>query len=79
MAFEIKYEEDAPARRPVVDYSTIPELSNKFVIDPKQRSYKHQYSNIYFVRLVELRPMVEERAAKRWSKVRGGLLVQSLN
>jgi len=72
MATEIKYEEGAAPRRPVVPYSTIPELSNKFVIDPKQRSYKHQYSNIYFVRLVELRPRVEERAAQRWAKVRGG-------
>ncbi len=30
-------------------------------MDPEHRSYKHQYSNIYFVRLVELRPVVEER------------------
>jgi hypothetical protein len=71
MASDIKYEEGEPPHRPVVAYSSLPELSSKFMIDAAQRSYKHQYSNIYFVRLVELRPKVEERAAKRWANVRG--------
>ncbi|CAK9780848.1 unnamed protein product [Cutaneotrichosporon oleaginosum] len=57
--------------RPVVAYSSLSELSAPFFIDPTSRSYKHQYSNIYFVRLVELRPIVEARAAKLWAKVRG--------
>jgi DNA polymerase delta subunit 2 len=72
MASEIPYEEGtAVPRRATAEYSSLPELSSKFLIDPTQRSYKHQYSNIYFVRLVELRPKVEERAAKRWASVRG--------
>ncbi|KAG6840702.1 hypothetical protein C0991_004946 [Blastosporella zonata] len=37
-----------------------------FQINTKDKSYKHQYSNIYFVRLRLLRQFVEERALKRW-------------
>nr|WRH23603.1 DNA polymerase delta subunit 2 [Naematelia aurantialba] len=61
----------APLVRPTTTYSSLPELSKPFLIDSAQRSYKHQYSNIYFVRLVELRPIVEEQAKERWSAVRG--------
>lgn len=61
----------ASSKRPVVPYSSLPELSKPFYIDPAQRSYRHQYANIYFVRLVELRPVVEQRAAERWAGVRG--------
>ncbi|ORY25755.1 DNA polymerase alpha/epsilon subunit B-domain-containing protein [Naematelia encephala] len=57
--------------RPTTTYSSLPELSKPFLIDAAHRSYKHQYSNIYFVRLVELRPIVEERAKEKWSSVRG--------
>lgn len=61
-------------KRPVTTYSSLPELSAPFYIDPAQRSYKHQYANIYFVRLVELRPIVEERAGERWAHIRGQLV-----
>ncbi|KAG5727599.1 DNA polymerase subunit delta-2 [Termitomyces sp. T112] len=37
-----------------------------FQITAANKSYKHQYSNIYFVRLRLLRQFVEERARKRW-------------
>ncbi|CAD6578096.1 MAG: hypothetical protein TREMPRED_002110 [Tremellales sp. Tagirdzhanova-0007] len=57
--------------RPTSSFSTLPELSKPFLLDPRARSYRHQYSNIYFVRLVELRPIVEERALERWQGVRG--------
>lgn len=73
MATEIVFETGEPTKRPVVAYSSLPELSAPFFIDPASRSYKHQYSNIYFVRLVELRPIVEEHAAERWANVRGEL------
>lgn len=72
MASEITFEVGEPLRRPKVAYSSIPELSAPFLIDPAQRSYKHQYSNIYFVRLVQLRETVENQAAERWRNVRGG-------
>lgn len=71
MATEIDFQEEEPPRRPTVAYSSLPELTAPFLIDAAHRSYKHQYSNIYFVRLVELRPVVEQRAEKRWENVRG--------
>lgn len=37
-----------------------------FVIDTKNKSYKHQYSNIYFLRLHQLRKFVEAEAKSRW-------------
>jgi hypothetical protein len=67
-----------PPRRPNPSYSSLPELSRPFLIDPAHRSYKHQYSNIYFVRLVELRPVVETRAQERWKRVRGELALAEL-
>ncbi|KAG6844488.1 hypothetical protein H0H87_006562 [Tephrocybe sp. NHM501043] len=45
-----------------------PEGLPSFQINTKDKSYKHQYSNIYFVRLRLLRQFVEERALKRWGK-----------
>lgn len=72
MALEISFEAGQPLQRATAPYSSLPELSAPFLIDSGQRSYKHQYANIYFVRLIELRPVVEERAAQRWKNVRGG-------
>ncbi|KAJ8078527.1 DNA polymerase delta small subunit Cdc1 [Marasmius tenuissimus] len=42
-----------------------------FIIAPGQKSYKHQYSQIYYMRLLELKPRVEERALKRWKDIEG--------
>ena len=71
MATELPEPTDDIVKRPTTSYSTLPELSKPFLIDPAQRSYKHQYANIYFVRLVELRPIVEKHALARWSHIRG--------
>jgi DNA polymerase delta subunit 2 len=71
MATELSIPETYPPQRPPTTYSSLSELSKPFLIDPSSRSYKHQYANIYFVRLVELRPIVEERAGERWGGVRG--------
>jgi DNA polymerase delta subunit 2 len=73
MADDRTIPESGPLKRPSTNYSSLSELSKPFLIDPSSRSYKHQYANIYFVRLVELRPIVEERAAERWHGVRGKL------
>ncbi|KAF5367199.1 hypothetical protein D9758_003926 [Tetrapyrgos nigripes] len=56
--------------------STSTDLPNlpSFRIDKAHRSYKHQYSNIYFVRLRILRQYVEESAKKRWADVPGNPL-----
>ncbi|KAK0483380.1 DNA polymerase alpha/epsilon subunit B-domain-containing protein [Armillaria novae-zelandiae] len=40
-----------------------------FRIGETDKSYKHQYSNIYFTRLSELRKPIEERALKRWANL----------
>ena len=71
MASRLEEPEGEPSKRPTVTYSNLSELSAPFYINPAQRSYRHQYSNIYFVRLVELRPIVEKNAQERWGAVRG--------
>ena len=71
MAAKLSLPEESARERPSTSYSSLPELSKPFLLDPTTRSYKHQYSNIYFVRLVELRPIVEKRASERWGGVRG--------
>ncbi|KAH7930878.1 hypothetical protein BV22DRAFT_999682 [Leucogyrophana mollusca] len=42
-----------------------------YLIDAKNKSYKHQYANIYFTRLTMLRRSVEERAKERWKGLSG--------
>ncbi|KAF8201472.1 DNA polymerase alpha/epsilon subunit B-domain-containing protein [Pholiota molesta] len=42
-----------------------------FLIGPSQKSYRHQYSNIYFIRLRLLRGFVEEHARRRWETLAG--------
>lgn len=42
-----------------------------FIIDAHQKSYRHQYSNIYYIRLHHLRPVVEEHAREKWSEIEG--------
>ncbi|KAF8892645.1 DNA polymerase alpha/epsilon subunit B-domain-containing protein [Infundibulicybe gibba] len=42
-----------------------------FRINTTNRSYKHQYANIYFLRLKALRAFVEERARTHWKDVAG--------
>jgi hypothetical protein len=65
-------------KRPTAAYSSLPELAKPFYVDPSERSYRHQYANIYFVRLVELRPVVEQAASDKWSRVRGELDAHSV-
>ncbi|KAH7889789.1 DNA polymerase alpha/epsilon subunit B-domain-containing protein [Phlebopus sp. FC_14] len=45
--------------------------SPSFVIDSKNKSYRHQYSNIYFTRLAMLKMPVLERAQARWKDLSG--------
>jgi DNA polymerase delta subunit 2 len=42
------------------------DVAQPFVIDAKDRSYKHQYSNIYFTRLHSLKPAVMTAADGKW-------------
>ncbi|KAF8964036.1 DNA polymerase subunit delta-2 [Flammula alnicola] len=40
-----------------------------FLIGPSKKSYKHQYSNIYFIRLRLLKEFVEGHARRRWGGI----------
>ncbi|KAM5539096.1 hypothetical protein V8D89_007319 [Ganoderma adspersum] len=60
----------APLTRPSTALVAPPEDAS-FLIKATDKSYKHQYSNIYFVRLRVLRQRVEQRAKRRWNEVAG--------
>ncbi|ESK85888.1 DNA polymerase subunit delta-2 [Moniliophthora roreri MCA 2997] len=59
------------SKRAVTQVLTPTELTTSFVIVPAQKTYKHQYSNIYFTRLRHFRDLVEQRARKRWEDLDG--------
>ncbi|KAJ7489934.1 DNA polymerase alpha/epsilon subunit B-domain-containing protein [Mycena galericulata] len=42
-----------------------------FLITNANKSYKHQYANIYFIRLRILRDVVEQKASQRWQGIEG--------
>jgi DNA polymerase delta subunit 2 len=44
-----------------------------FILGEEHRSYKHQYSNIYFHRLSVLRKYVEDAAQRRWKGIDSNL------
>ncbi|KAF8519311.1 DNA polymerase alpha/epsilon subunit B-domain-containing protein [Hysterangium stoloniferum] len=60
-----------PLTRPVSVVSPLPETLPSFILGPANRSYKHQYANIYFIRLRRLRQYVENNARERWQNVKG--------
>ncbi|KAJ8515537.1 hypothetical protein ONZ45_g7052 [Pleurotus djamor] len=47
------------------------ETTPSFIIDSTNKSYRHQYSNIYFVRLGKLRDFVLGRAQEKWKDIEG--------
>jgi DNA polymerase delta subunit 2 len=51
--------------------SEVEDVVNPFLIDAKNRSYKHQYSNIYFTRLHQLKPHVQQAAEAKWKDIAG--------
>ncbi|KAJ7063081.1 DNA polymerase alpha/epsilon subunit B-domain-containing protein [Mycena amicta] len=62
---------DASLSRPL---STILPPTNEtpsFLITAATKSYKHQYANIYFIRLRLLRDSVLEKARERWEDIEG--------
>ncbi|KAF8655807.1 hypothetical protein AX16_002892 [Volvariella volvacea WC 439] len=48
-----------------------PEGATSFELQKGLKSFKYQYSNIYFVRLRALRKYIEDAAQKRWSGISG--------
>jgi DNA polymerase delta subunit 2 len=64
--------EAGPSKRAQADYATLPLLNQPFLLnDALTRTYKAQYSNIYFQRLLQLRAIVAEAAKRRWDHVQG--------
>ncbi|KII88950.1 hypothetical protein PLICRDRAFT_159910 [Plicaturopsis crispa FD-325 SS-3] len=61
---------DAPSR---LTTAVLPptEKTPSYLITAANKSYKHQYANIYFLRLRILREFVEERARRLWKGVAG--------
>ncbi|KAK2460559.1 hypothetical protein APHAL10511_007029 [Amanita phalloides] len=49
----------------------LPSALPSFIIGLKERSYRHQYANIYFIRLHCLREFVERRALNLWKGLDG--------
>ncbi|KAJ7940876.1 hypothetical protein B0H13DRAFT_2226237 [Mycena leptocephala] len=67
----------ASLSRPLTSILPPTDSTPSFLISSANKSYKHQYANIYFVRLRILRDVVEEKARQRWhaSRVSNPILV----
>ncbi|KAJ7349473.1 DNA polymerase alpha/epsilon subunit B-domain-containing protein, partial [Mycena albidolilacea] len=57
--------------RPLTTILPPTDATPSFLITSANKSYKHQYANIYFIRLRLLRDVVEERARQRWHGIKG--------
>ncbi len=64
---------DPPKRASTSVVASAPDTPS-FIIDSRNKSYKHQYSNIYFLRLRKLRDFVDATARRRWNSLPGGSL-----
>ncbi|KAJ4488230.1 DNA polymerase alpha/epsilon subunit B-domain-containing protein [Lentinula aciculospora] len=62
---------DSPPTRATTTVTAPSSGSSSFIIDSKNKTYKFQYSNIYFLRLSALRGFVQESAVKRWTHLPG--------
>ncbi|KAJ6547330.1 DNA polymerase alpha/epsilon subunit B-domain-containing protein [Mycena capillaripes] len=61
----------ASLSRPLTTILPPTDSTPSFLITTANKSYKHQYANIYFVRLRILRDVVEEKARQRWHGIKG--------
>ena len=57
--------------RPFTCLVKLPEGIPSYEIDDAKKTYKHQYSNIYYMRLQLLRSFVQKRAKTKWKDVAG--------
>lgn len=62
---------ETPLTRSATSVLAAPSKAPSFAIDSSNKTYKHQYANIYFVRLRLLRSFVEENAKRLWKEVAG--------
>ena len=49
----------------------LPEGTPSFVLGQAHKSYKHQFSNLYFARLTFLKKLVEKKAKEKWRGLSG--------
>ncbi|TDL27210.1 hypothetical protein BD410DRAFT_761860 [Rickenella mellea] len=61
----------SPLHRPPTSQTTLPEDTPSFALGHQHKTYRHQYANIYFIRLRLLRDHVEKKARQRWKNVSG--------
>ncbi|KAJ7632395.1 DNA polymerase alpha/epsilon subunit B-domain-containing protein [Roridomyces roridus] len=62
---------DPSLSRPLTTVLPPADSTPSFLITAADKSYKHQYANIYFIRLRNLRDLVEEKARQRWHGIDG--------
>ncbi|KAI0060886.1 hypothetical protein BV25DRAFT_912021 [Artomyces pyxidatus] len=62
---------DAPITRLRSTVLPATDTTPSFSMNAKNKSFKHQYANIYFVRLRHLRTPIEKEALRRWKDVAG--------
>ncbi|KAH9951352.1 DNA polymerase alpha/epsilon subunit B-domain-containing protein [Amylocystis lapponica] len=60
-----------PLARPAISVLPSSRKTPSFQIVAADKSYKHQYANIYYARLQVLRPFVEHRARRQWKEIAG--------
>jgi hypothetical protein len=65
-------EPNSVTTRTHIPYKPLASLNDPFVLnDIATRNYKTQYANIYFTRLLKLRPLVAKVANERWAETPG--------
>jgi hypothetical protein len=68
-------EPNSVTTRTHIPYKPLASLNDPFVLnDIATRNYKTQYANIYFTRLLKLRPIVAKVANERWAETPGKTL-----
>lgn len=68
-------EPNSETTRTHIPYKPLASLNDPFVLnDIATRNYKTQYANIYFTRLLKLRPIVAKVATERWAETPGKTL-----
>jgi hypothetical protein len=72
-------EPNSVTTRTHIPYKPLASLNDPFVLnDIATRNYKTQYANIYFTRLLKLRPIVAKVANERWAETPGKTLPAGL-
>jgi hypothetical protein len=73
-------EPNSVTTRTHIPYKPLASLNDPFVLnDIATRNYKTQYANIYFTRLLKLRPLVAKVANERWAETPGETLHTGLS